>query len=42
MDEQPKKSFKDTLNLPTTKFEIRANPKKQEPEILKKWQDSGV
>lgn len=42
MNEQPKKSFKDTLNLPTTNFEIRANPKKNEPLFLKLWLESNT
>ena len=40
--EQPKKSFKDTLNLPRTDFSIRANAKEKEPAILKKWQDEEI
>ncbi len=41
MDKE-KKSFKDTLNLPTTEFSIRANAKVVEPELLKKWQDQNL
>ncbi len=32
-----KKSYKDTLNLPTTDFSIRANAKQKEPELLARW-----
>ncbi len=34
--------YKDTLNLPQTKFPMRANLPKREPEILKKWEESKI
>ncbi|MEG1743228.1 MAG: isoleucine--tRNA ligase, partial [Clostridia bacterium] len=33
------KDYKDTLNLPTTDFPMRANLPAKEPETLKKWED---
>ncbi len=36
--EATKKSFKDTLNLPTTAFPIRANPKEDDIKLLNRWQ----
>ncbi|HQP59435.1 MAG TPA: class I tRNA ligase family protein, partial [Petrotogaceae bacterium] len=30
--------YKDTLNLPSTTFSMKANLKEKEPEILKKWE----
>ena len=38
-DLNEKKSYKDSLNLPTTNFSIRANATQIEPQILKRWQD---
>ena len=29
--------YKDTLNLPTTDFPMKANLNQREPEMLKKW-----
>jgi isoleucyl-tRNA synthetase len=34
--------YKDTLNLPTTQFPMRANLPKREPEIVKKWEEMRV
>lgn len=31
-------SFRDTLNLPTTDFPIRANPKVEDKEMIERWQ----
>ncbi len=36
------KSYKDTVNLPQTKFDMRANATKREPEIQKFWQDKQI
>lgn len=36
------KSYKDTVNLPQTKFDMRANATKKEPEIQKFWQDEQI
>jgi len=36
----PKKNFKDTLNLPTTGFAMKANLVQNEPQSLKRWQES--
>ncbi len=36
------KSYKDTLNLPTTPFPMKASLAQREPEMLKAWQESGV
>jgi len=34
--------YKDTLNLPKTDFSMKADLAKKEPEILKKWETSGL
>lgn len=34
--------YKDTLNLPKTDFQMRAELPKKEPEALKAWEDSGL
>jgi isoleucyl-tRNA synthetase len=34
--------FKETLNLPRTKFKMRANLRKREPEILAQWETQRV
>ncbi|MBO4453007.1 MAG: isoleucine--tRNA ligase, partial [Clostridia bacterium] len=36
------KDYKDTLNLPATDFPMRANLPQNEPETLKKWNESGL
>ncbi|MCA2641874.1 MULTISPECIES: isoleucine--tRNA ligase [unclassified Microcystis] len=36
------KSYKDTVNLPQTDFDMRANASKREPEIQKFWQDEQI
>lgn len=36
------KSYKDTVNLPQTKFDMRANAVKREPEIQKFWEDNKI
>lgn len=36
------KSYKDTVNLPQTKFDMRANAVKREPEIQKFWEDNQI
>ncbi|MFN6517445.1 MAG: isoleucine--tRNA ligase [Nostoc sp. CreGUA01] len=35
-------SYKDTVNLPKTNFEMRANAIKREPEIQKFWEDNQI
>ena len=35
-------SYKDTVNLPKTKFDMRANAVKREPEIQKFWQENQI
>lgn len=35
-------SFKDTLNLPKTDFPIRANPKVDDPAMVKRWEDEHI
>ncbi|MDJ0735721.1 MAG: isoleucine--tRNA ligase [Nostocaceae cyanobacterium] len=35
-------SYKDTVNLPKTKFDMRANAIKREPEIQKFWEDNQI
>jgi isoleucyl-tRNA synthetase len=35
-------NYKDTLNLPRTDFPMKANLATREPEMLKKWQESGL
>ncbi|HLA50840.1 MAG TPA: class I tRNA ligase family protein, partial [Thermodesulfobacteriota bacterium] len=34
--------YKDTLNLPKTDFPMKADLAKNEPEILKMWEDAGL
>ncbi len=34
--------YKDTLNLPKTAFPMRANLARREPEMLRRWEESGV
>lgn len=36
------KSYKDTVNLPQTKFDMRANATKREPEIQQFWQENRI
>ncbi|MEB3225505.1 MAG: isoleucine--tRNA ligase, partial [Synechococcus sp.] len=36
------KSYKDTVNLPKTKFDMRANAPKKEPEIQQFWQENRI
>jgi isoleucyl-tRNA synthetase len=36
------KSYKDTVNLPQTKFDMRANAVKREPEIQKFWEENKI
>ncbi|MGB2926851.1 MAG: class I tRNA ligase family protein, partial [Limnothrix sp.] len=36
------KSYKKTVNLPKTKFDMRANAPKKEPEIQKFWQEQQI
>ena len=40
--ENKKKSFKDTLNLPTTNFPIRANHKEDDAVMLKRWKSENL
>ena len=35
-------SYKDTVNLPKTNFDMRANATKREPEIQKFWEDNKI
>ena len=35
-------NYKDTLNLPFTKFAMRANLSQREPEMLQQWQQGGL
>ncbi|MEC4815812.1 MAG: isoleucine--tRNA ligase [Scytonema sp. PMC 1069.18] len=35
-------SYKDTVNLPKTKFDMRANAAKREPEIQKFWEENKI
>ena len=36
------KSYKDTLNLPQTDFPMKADLARREPEMLKKWESTGL
>ncbi|MEG4201966.1 class I tRNA ligase family protein, partial [Microcoleus sp. Pol12A5] len=36
------KSYKDTVNLPKTKFDMRANAVKREPELQQFWTDQEI
>ncbi|MBF0565723.1 MAG: isoleucine--tRNA ligase [Nitrospirae bacterium] len=42
MESDSPKDFKDTLNLPSTEFPMKANLVKKEPEILAFWKDRGI
>ena len=42
MTESEKKEYKDTLNLPKTTLEMRANATKKEPETQKFWEEQGI
>ncbi len=35
-------SFKDTLNLPKTDFPIRANPKSDDPVMIRRWEEEDL
>ena len=35
-------NYKDTLNLPRTDFPMKANLARREPELLKRWEETGV
>src|SRR6476619_1542011 len=35
-------NYKDTLNLPRTDFPMKANLAQREPELLKRWEETGV
>jgi isoleucyl-tRNA synthetase len=35
-------NYKDTLNLPRTDFPMKANLATREPELLKKWDQTGL
>lgn len=35
-------SYKDTVNLPKTSFDMRANALKREPEIQKFWEENNI
>lgn len=39
---EKKLSFKETLNLPRTDFPIRSNPKNDDPEMVRRWQEEGL
>ncbi|MDY7023414.1 MAG: isoleucine--tRNA ligase, partial [Cyanobacteriota bacterium] len=41
-DKETAKSYKDTVNLPKTKFDMRANAVKREPELQKFWADEKI
>lgn len=41
-NEEKKVSFKDTLNLPTTDFPIRSNPKVEDPAMVMRWEEDGL
>jgi isoleucyl-tRNA synthetase len=41
-DKNTKVSYKNTLNLPTTEFPIRANPKAEDPIMLERWQQEDL
>ncbi|HEY9820884.1 MAG TPA: class I tRNA ligase family protein, partial [Candidatus Sericytochromatia bacterium] len=36
------KSYKDTVNLPKTQFDMRANAVKREPELQKFWEENQI
>src|SRR5689334_13495783 len=38
LNQEPKVSFKDTLNLPRTDFPIRADSKTDDPAMIARWE----
>ena len=42
MTDTEKKEYKDTLNLPKTTLEMRANATKKEPETQKFWEEHNI
>ena len=42
MTETEKKEYKDTLNLPKTTLDMRANATKKEPETQKFWEEQDI
>ncbi|MFH1847391.1 MAG: isoleucine--tRNA ligase [Candidatus Omnitrophota bacterium] len=40
--QEKKKTYKDTLNLPKTSFSMKANLPQKEPLLLKKWQEDEI
>ena len=42
MSDSEKKSYKDTLNLPSTSFDMRAGLLRKEPVIQAKWAETGL
>ncbi len=42
MNEAPKRDYKATLNLPDTKFPMKANLAQREPERLKWWEENDI
>ncbi len=42
MSEKEEKDYKDTLNLPATDFPMKASLPQKEPQMLAKWQESGL
>lgn len=34
--------YKDTVNLPQTKFNMRANSKQREPELQRFWEEQNI
>ncbi len=41
-DKEAAKSYKDTVNLPKTKFDMRANAVKREPQLQKFWAEEKI
>ncbi len=35
-------NYRDTLNLPKTKFKMKANLAQREPEVLRRWEEEGL
>ena len=42
MNDKVESQYKSTLNLPDTDFPMRGNLAKREPDMLKRWEETGL
>ncbi|WP_297005075.1 class I tRNA ligase family protein, partial [Thalassolituus sp. UBA6592] len=42
MNDKVESQYKSTLNLPDTEFPMRGNLAKREPDMLKRWEETGL